>query len=145
MRPVEVRCATNHEWKLDPYAAHGVLAYVEFPDWVHPRDYTVMHPWLCWQLVRWLGDDRGADFKNVSLAILVVVHESYHLRGDLPHALDEAVTQCRAIRHVRYAARFFGFDEELARQVVENALWWDALIRRNVPEYHLPGCKRPTP
>ncbi len=137
-RPVTVHCLSRAE-----EAADGTMAiaygYVWFNGTMPDDHMTVGHD-ICGPLLRWLKDGVHNTVEwRLALAVMVLTHESGHLRG----MRDEAVTQCWAIRHVYYVARHLGFGEREARWIRNIALRIDASHNRNYPEYDLPGCKRP--
>lgn len=135
-RPAEAHCPTTPEWREDGHT--DTWAFVYLGD-----DFTTVDPWLCWQVVRYLGRDPTVKFEDVAFGILVLTHESFHIRNAGWKSGDEAQTECWAIRHVRVAARLLGLDEAQAKAVLYFALRSDALLRRRVPRYDLPSCVRP--
>jgi hypothetical protein len=83
--------------------------------------------------------------KRKALAVMVLVHESYHLRESWAGRGSEAKTQCAAIRHVRYAAQFLGASYEYALRLRDLAVGWHDKLSGDFPEYSLSGCAVPRP
>lgn len=142
MRPVEVRCLTQEESDADAnIVIWGAAAYVNVIDG-RPADYTVFSYGLCEKLLSVLSNSWKYRYTLSSLgwAVLVIAHESGHLRGH-EWWLSESLTNCWALRHVRYTALRFGASEDLALGIRSWAAWW---YLRQPPEYQLEGCKLPT-
>jgi hypothetical protein len=145
-RRVEVRCLTEAESADDFVIASGASAYVD--GWFdrrgrwHPVNHTVFGYGVCETLIALLaGEADEFTVSDLAWALLVLTHESGHLRGHRWSA-DEAKTECWAIRHVGYVAARFGLDDSARRLIVAYALEH----HRALPDvYHLPGCKLPEP
>lgn len=145
MRPVEIRCLTKEESEQDSYiAAYGAAAYVlgeeDERGW-HPVNYAVFSYGHCEPLLAYLSGDASAwTLDDVAWAILVLTHESGHLRGHRWSA-SEAQTQCWAMRHYRYVAQRLGVtDPAILSLMVRRALYWHS---RMPTEYQLRGCALP--
>jgi hypothetical protein len=67
--------------------------------------------------------------------LVVLAHESWHLRG----VLNEAQTQCYAVQTVGAVARSFGFTPRAAELVAAHVAVADA--RAPAGEYHSPECR----
>jgi len=146
MRPVSVRCLTQQESDEDPAIAMGAAAYVlgdDYPDGWHPWDYSVFMHGVCEPLVALAaGDLSGYSVGDVAWSILVLTHESGHLRG-VRWSASEARTECWAIRHVRYVARRFGVtDPFFLKMIVGVSLAYHNSMDKS---YRLASCKLPTP
>lgn len=76
---------------------------------------------------------------GIGLAVLLFTHEAGHLRG-WAWADNERVTNCWAVRHVRYTALHLGASDDLARNLSAWASYW---YRHQPVNYRLPGCKTP--
>lgn len=115
----------------------GVLGYVKgwrdkHRRW-HPGKHAVLRFGLCEAILhpeKWTTEE-------TALAVLVLTHESGHLRGHRWSA-DEAKTECWAIRHFRYVATRLGLD---ANKLYPHALRFHLLLP---PEYWLYGCVVPS-
>lgn len=147
-RKVAMRCMESQEENMTDFTiGMGAAAYVEGRNvgsrWV-PSSYAVVaYPW-CGYLVDWMSrqDARGKKWEDVVWAVLVITHESGHLKG-ARWAGDEAKTQCWAMQHLPAAARMLGFTEDQLPFVVWQA---NKIHREWMPdEYQLPGCRLPTP
>ena len=141
-RPVTVRCLSPTEAAEDYHlSVLGWLAYVDgryVNDRFIPGNVATLTPKVCWPLLA-IGRRYSSVYttSEVALALLVLTHESGHLRG---RGWSEAQTQCWAIRHVGYVARRLGVSASELPAVLAAALEWDA---RLPDSYRLPGCVRP--
>lgn len=141
-RPVEVRCQTKYESENDPTIFFwGAEAYVNVAPEGGPEYYTVFRHGLCEQLLAlhdgsWLGRYKARD---VAWAVLVIAHESKHMRGGDVWT-DEAITNCWAIRHVRYTALHLLAPFGLSVQLRDHAIMW---FHRQPAPYNPSWCKLP--
>jgi hypothetical protein len=83
----------------------------------------------------------NAEDSTKALAVLTLVHESYHVRH-WRWRLNEAHVECQAIRHFRVGVRVLGGSRQLADQLFPLALYWHARITQN-PSYYLASCAVP--
>ena len=134
MGPVSVMCSTPAEG-ASLYFAWGYV-------YLFSTEIN-MTAYLC------AAAERVADpFVGMSvraLAVMVLVHEAFHLRKSWSARGDEAKVQCKAIRHFRYAAMMLGASPELATQLRAYALVHHWRIAALIPEYHLEKCRVPRP
>jgi hypothetical protein len=132
MQPVTVTCASaDEDWTFAfawGYVQPGVPV-------VHLDSY------LCDAIVDVNSKRFGA--KRKALAVMVLVHESYHLRESWGGAGSESETQCAAIRHVRVGAQFLGASYSFAMRLRDLAVGWHDQLGADHPEYGLAGCKVP--
>lgn len=130
-QPVTVTCQTPAE---DPelYTAWGYV-FLAIPE-IH------LSPYLCDAAV-----DKTASAGVRSLAILVLVHESYHLRKQWADRGDEAKVECKAIRHFRVGAMLLGETPEQATVLRAFAIAFHWRLAAKIPEYNLEHCKVPRP
>lgn len=145
-RQVHIRCLTVEEAAEDYYIAIvGAAAYVEGylnqrGEW-KPRRYAVFDHGLCEPLLALAaGDTSLYDDEDVAWSVLVLAHESGHLRG---HAWsgDEALTERFALRHYRYTAMRLGASADRASDLLRHAV----RIHRGMSEAYLaPGCRIPS-
>lgn len=145
MRPVEVQCLTEAETEADETIQWGASAYVEgyFTDdavW-HPHSSTVFAYGICEDLMALLeGRATDVEFSDLVWSLLVITHESGHLRG-ARWSGSEARTQCWAMRHLRYVAQRMGITDEVAlRMVMHQGLEWHKGLPDN---YLLKTCRLP--
>jgi hypothetical protein len=137
--PAVVRCPDSpQEWRFDlGGAANSEDVYGE----TFTRSPVVEFRWdLCPILDQLAYSD--ADDSTKALAVLTLVHESYHVRR-WSWRLDEARVECQAIRHFRVGVRVLGGSQELADRLLPLALAWHAQITRN-PAYYLASCRLPS-
>ena len=132
--PAEVRCPDSpEEWSFDlGFDPDSALNAGD----VYGRTFTStevveFRPDFCPIL-----DDlasSSADDSTKALAVLALVHESYHVRH-WSWRLNEARVECEAIRHFRVGVRVLGGSQQLADRLFPFALSWHDLITRN-PAY----------
>lgn len=145
-RSVEVRCFTEEETLADQVLAWGASGYVEglydaSGRW-WPSTYAVLAYGVCetiFDVVAW--DLRGRTLDDASWAILVLVHESGHLKA-AKWSGNESKTQCWALQHYKATMQMLGI-RDLG---VQRAFYWQALeIQKLMPaQYQLsPSCKLP--
>jgi hypothetical protein len=136
--PAEVRCPVSlDEWSFDlgdPLNAEDVYG----------RTFTRT------EVVEFRSDlctildnlaDSSADDSTKALAVLTLVHESYHVRR-WRWRLNEAHVECQAIRHFRVGVRVLGGSQQLADRLFPLGLSWHNQIARN-PSYNLSSCEVP--
>lgn len=133
MRPSHIECRTLEEDSLLNDAwGYTYLAW----------DFAVVTSDLCKAaLTRGEG---GAPDWEVVLGVLVVVHESYHVRPWSQRGSEGAV-ECKAIRHVRYAMGMLGYSPETIDRLMPWALAAHWRLAALAPEYFQNGCKVPWP
>lgn len=66
-------------------------------------------------------NDNTIDPEMRALSVLVIVHESYHLRN-WGASGNEAKVECKAIRHWKYGAHFIGATNETIKELFPYAL-----------------------
>jgi hypothetical protein len=136
--PAQVRCPDSlEEWSFD-------LGGPLYPEEIYGRTFTstaVVE--LRWDLCPILDDlaDSGADDSTKALAVLTLIHESYHVRH-WQWRLNEARVECQAIRHFRVGVRVLGGSQQLADQLLPLALLWHNRIAEN-PAYYFASCALP--
>lgn len=87
-------------------------------------------PWTCQQLEGWLRGKNVPTIKQFAGSALALVHEAIHLRG----VMDEAVTQCTALRELpAVLRRYFGVKRAVMLRKLMAAAW--ALHRSAPVEY----------
>jgi hypothetical protein len=146
MRPVHIRCLDEEETAQDPIIQfYGASAYVEGregPPWGRwrPKDYSTFAFPICEPLLHMVRGNYDAYPRDeLAWSILVLAHESGHLRGHR-WATSEALTQRWALRHFVYTAIQLGAEEPLARELLRSAVFWH---RKLDDEYKAHGCKKP--
>jgi hypothetical protein len=136
--PAVVRCPDSpEEWSLDlgdPFNAEEVYgrtfartAVVEFRSDLCPILDNLVYS--------------SADDSTKALAVLTLIHESYHVRH-WAWRHNESRVECQAIRHFRVGVRVLGGTQQLADQLFPLALAWHNQIARN-PAYYLASCAVP--
>lgn len=136
--PAQVRCPDSlEEWSSD---LGGPLAAEEIYGRTFTRTSVVE---FRFDLCPILDDLAGstADDSTKALAVLTLLHESYHVRH-WGWRLDEARVECQAIRHFRVGVRVLGGSRQLADALFPLALSWHSTITRT-PAYYLPSCRVP--
>jgi hypothetical protein len=140
MRTGEVRCPSNEEWIHDPIWGIApnpsrAWGYTDMID-----EYIVLHPALCAGALA--VADEGIPPWQRATGVLVLVHESYHLRR-WRWRRDEAKVECQAIQHFRAGARLLGGSPELANELLPYALAAHARMVSLFPEYNDRRCRMP--
>lgn len=135
MRPVNVRCYNSTE-DGSP-ALERAWGYVKTPLW--RARYTAIDGRLCDAALT--INDPSIDRFYRALGVLVLIHESYHLRK-WGAAGNEAKVECQAIRHWKVGARLLGATESTLEDLWPMALAQHAEITRIV-EYDDPSCRVP--
>ena len=104
-RPVSVRCPVDRSsWNSDPQSA-GVMAYT----WLD-TDWTRLNPDQCDFLVSFAaGRWPRYEDSTYATAILVLTHESFHLRHWYYRGCEARVEQ-QALGHWQVVARMLGAD-----------------------------------
>lgn len=121
-RPVNVRCYGDEPQSPAEYGAWG---YVEVP--TGKQQWEALDERLC----------AGASAPNSdlpdwqrALGVLVLTHESYHLRR-WGGAGDEGKVECKAIRHWKTSMRLLG-----ATEATVNDLWpWTLAVHYRLTDY----------
>lgn len=147
-KKVTVECATPDDQANDAnFAIYGVEGYVE--GWVdptgrwHPYPVAYFKDVHCQNLVAALaGDLSGIDIHDLAWSLLVVVHESGHLRG-AKWSGDEAKTECWAMQHARAALNMLGFRELIQWKLILAQLLHIHNFELDTA-YQEPGCRLPT-
>lgn len=135
MQPVVVTCPPRgDDWILD-YEAWGYV-YLVVPE-IHIGKY------LCDAALHITDPSYGLARR--AIAALVLVHEAFHLRKQWGSRGDEALTECKAIRHFRVGAQLLGASPELATQLRSYALAFHWRLAARHQDYYVPGCVVPKP
>jgi hypothetical protein len=136
--PAQVRCPDSpDEWGSD-------LGDPLYPEEIYGRTFTQT------EVVEFRADlcpildnlaSSNAEDSTKALAVLSLVHESYHVRH-WGWRLNEAHVECQAIRHFRVGVRVLGGSQQLADRLFPLALAWHSVITKN-PSYYLASCELP--
>lgn len=145
LRPVSVHCQSAAESAADPVVVYwGASGYVDVErnrqGKEHPANHTVFAHGICEALVALMSGNAGDHGVGaLAWAVLVLAHESGHLRG---HAWwrDEAKTQRWALRHFVATAVHLGIEEPAARLLLRFAVQHHRELDR---AYLTPGCRKP--
>lgn len=152
--------ATTSDARIDAVASTfaqqrvQVLCYEkgepDAPEWYGAWGYVRLHepvehmaPEVCAGALGLLNQDPAVPDWQKALGAMVLTHESYHLRKSLSDRGNEARTQCRTIRHVRYAMLMLGATEEQSQTLMGFALALHWRLAANVPKYNQADCKVP--
>jgi hypothetical protein len=140
LRQAEVRCPSLSEWTSDPIWGSGpnpqrAWGYTDMID-----EYVVLQPTLCAGALA-VTDPTVPAWERAT-GVLVLVHESYHLRH-WPFRRNEGKVECRAIRNFRQGAELLGASPELANDLLPYALAAHHRMVRLFPEYRDPTCRLP--
>ena len=140
LRPAEVRCPSMEEWTSDPIWGtqpnpQRAWGYTDMLN-----DHIVLHPALCAGALA--VPDATVPAWQRAAGVLVLVHESYHLRR-WKWRRNEAKVECQAIRHFRTGAELLGASPELANDLLPYALAAHERMVRLFPNYLDPRCTLP--
>lgn len=144
-RSVSVHCLTSDESVSDVGIIQGATAYVD--GWLddegewHPKDHTVFAYGVCESLMALKNRDAAEySVSELGWALLVLTHESGHLRGYWWSGYED-LTEVWALRHVRYAAWRLGFKEPESTMLLAEAV----KHHNTLPEdYRSPECRKPS-
>lgn len=139
-RPVKVYCLTPAAAANNKIIQSGAAAYVVINDWGEPQNWTIVAPPACHDAELlleqpWIGQEDSV------WAILVITHESGHMRGgSFPQWDDEGIVNCWAIRRVAAVAQLeFALPPEMAADFSYEA----KVIMRHQPRAYRPsGCAK---
>lgn len=128
----EVRCPSPAEWKADWASSFG-YAYTNVRD-----EYTVLSPDVCSGALG-VGSTTVPDWQQ-ALGVLVLVHESFHLRR-WRWRRNEGKVECQALVYFREAAVRLGASPEHAASLYAYATALHAYKVRFFPQYRDPSCR----
>lgn len=136
MRPVQIHCTrVQDDWLLGRAWGYTVVK----PEW----NFAVMQAPLCNAAIQLAA---GMPVKGwlAALSVLVLVHESYHMRRwDL--RANEAVVECRAIRHWQAGMRLLRVPQATIEGLKPWALAEHFRQEAKLPEYAQRSCLEPWP
>jgi hypothetical protein len=140
LRSADVRCPTMEEWVSDPIwgTSPNPQRAWGYTDMVN--DFSVIHPLLCAGATA--VTDTAVPAWQRATGVLVLVHESYHLRH-WSGRYSEAKVECQAIRHFRQGAELLGASPELANDLLPYGLAAHGRMVRLYPNYRDRACKLP--
>ena len=127
----EVRCPSQNEWDADFGSAFG-YAYTNLV-----LDYTVLSPVVCAGAVG-VGSAAVPDWQQ-ALGVLVLVHESFHLRH-WRWRRDESRVECQALIYFREAATRLGASAVQAYALYAYAIALHRYKAGIFPQYRVRGC-----
>src|SRR5262249_39934706 len=104
------------------------------------NDFSVIHPLLCAGALA-VADSAIPAWQR-GIGVLVLVHESFHLRR-WSGRYSEAQVECQAIRHFRRGAELLGASPELANDLLPYGLAAHDRMVRLYPNYRARTCKLP--
>lgn len=127
----EVRCPSRTEWDADFGSAFG-YAYTHLG-----RDYTVLSPTVCAGALG-VGSAAIPEWQQ-ALGVLVLVHESFHLRH-WRWRRDEGKVECQALVYFREAATRLGATPVQAYDLYAYAIALHRYKASVFPQYRARGC-----
>lgn len=148
LRPVKVECRTEVE---DPILVDA-WGYVYVP--TSKQRITFVRASACRGALDIATDaqcdpERGITVPEVcstdftkAIGAMVLVHEAYHLRR-VPNNQNEAITECRAMRHYDVALRLLGATDVVMDRLMPIMLQQHAYLRARVPAYNWERCGFP--
>lgn len=137
-RYVKVQCETTEE--NPQLGINGAWGYVFVP--TSQQGVTYVWDEACKGALAIASDDPVVtDYMKVN-GIETIVHEAYHLRR-VKGNQDEALTECRAMRHYDIAFRLMGASEKVLDRLMPLALLDHWRFRARIPRYNRKGCDMP--
>jgi hypothetical protein len=127
----EIRCPSVDEWNADFASSFG-HAYTHMAS-----DYAVLSPLVC-EGALGVGSAEVADWKE-ALGVLVLVHESFHLRR-WRWRRDEGKVECQAMTYFRDAAMRLGSTPTHAHDLYAYAIALHFYKATIFPQYRDDGC-----
>ena len=134
--PVDARCYQRDE-AGDPWGM-GAWGYV----WTTDDDAVHLATEVCEGALAVSDPVSPVPLWKQGLGVLVLTHEAYHLARRYPDRRSEAATECRAVRHARYATGFLG-GEARWENIKVAVLAVHYLLLSYAPQYALEDCKTP--
>jgi hypothetical protein len=128
----EVRCPTDEEWGGD------VAATLGYTNMQKGREYAVLSPVVCRGALG-VGTAEVPDWQQ-ALGVLVLVHESFHLRR-WRWRRNEAKVECQALVYFREASVRLGATPEHAHALYAYALALNAYQSSVQPQYRDRNCR----
>jgi hypothetical protein len=128
----EVRCPSTAEWNADFASSFG-YAYTNLR-----ADYAVLSPLVCTG-ANGVGSTQVPRWQQ-ALGVLVLVHESFHLRH-WRWRKNEGKVECQAMVYFREAAVRLGATEEEAYDLYAYAIALHLYKVKLFPEYRDRGCR----
>jgi hypothetical protein len=130
----EVRCPSAEEWDADFASSFG-YAYTNMRD-----NFAVLSPIVCAGALG-VGTAETPDWQE-ALGILVLVHESFHLRH-WRWRRNEGKVECQAMTYFRDAAERLGASAAHAHSLYAFALALHAYKVSVFPQYRDRACRLP--
>jgi hypothetical protein len=140
LRTVDVRCPTMKEWVSDPIWGNALNPQRAWGYTDMVNDFSVIHPLLCAGAAA--VTDTAVPAWQRATGVLVLVHESYHLR-QWSGRYSEAKVECQAIRHFRQGAELLGASPELANDLLPYGLAAHDRMVHLYTSYRNRACKLP--
>lgn len=128
----EVRCPSRAEWEADFASAFG-YAYTNMAE-----EYAVLSPTVCTG-ASGVGSVGVAEWKQ-ALGVLVLVHESFHLRR-WRWRRSEGKVECQAMVYFKEAAVRLGASAAQAYDLYAYAIALHAYKVSLFPQYGDPRCR----
>jgi hypothetical protein len=135
-RPVHVECPADWAaWNADE-SATGSYGYT----WLD-ADWTRVEPDVCANAVRANGPLNPLETDDVAVAVLVITHESWHLRI-WQYRADEGRVECKAIQNYRQSLRELGVTDPKRIAMLYSLAWsFDRREATLFPEYRFKRCR----
>ncbi|MCR4340517.1 MAG: hypothetical protein NUW01_11620, partial [Gemmatimonadaceae bacterium] len=120
-KPVLVRCAQTFDaWAAQVAATGGGNPYQIGGYTLVADGETHLSPWTCQHIEGWLRGKNVPSLARFASSVLLLVHETVHLRGEL----DESVADCTALRELPgVLTRRFGIKRAVTRRAIMAAAW----------------------
>ncbi len=129
-RDVSVRCQGTFGHLVD---IGQELGTVQFDAEGEPADKTDIKRDACQWLKEWEKSGYRTT-RNAAIAVHVLAHEAFHLRG----WIDEAVTECYGMQHIEEMARNLGASSAKGRGLAK--IYWEFIYPDMPDAYRTPDC-----
>jgi hypothetical protein len=124
-KPVTIRCDESGDYVGAIQHADGVAAV--------GGELAYLTPERCLDLYR-LAFKREVRFNQTGLAVAVLAHEAWHLRG----VADEGITECYAVQSGVELGQRLGLSRDTAQRMMRAQLVENALRSQASPAYRIP-------
>jgi len=111
------------------------LGYVEFDAQGRPGDIAHLQYEACENLRDWLRSPKIDPTRDQVIAVHVLAHEAWHLRGEL----NEAITECSSLQRTAAVAQSLGATPDRAQRLAE--AYWQDVYPFMPPQYRSADCQ----
>jgi hypothetical protein len=131
-RDVSVSCQRLGATLID---VGSELGYVEFDAQGRPDDIAHLEYEACENLRDWLRSPKTDPTRDQVIAVHVLAHEAWHLRGEA----NEAITECSSLQRTAAVAQSLGATPDRAQRLAE--AYWEGVYPFMPAQYRSAGCQ----